>query len=97
MMEEDENLHYFLTYSGIGLPLKLVNPLDRDAILNRNTYFIARFDDHGRLAVCRKIVYGEVEFEHQYGYDEKGALRRAEITEEDETRAIEFDEQGDMV
>lgn len=85
-----ENEHYFLTYSGAGLPLKLVSELDADAIRNRNTYFSACYDESGRIAVCRKIVYGEVEFEHRYVYDETGALMRAEITEEEETRTIQF-------
>jgi hypothetical protein len=85
-----EKEHYFLTYSGAGLPLKLVSELDADAIRNRNTYFSAIYDESGRIAVCRKIVYGEVEFEHRYAYDEKGALTCAEITEEEETRTIQF-------
>ncbi len=81
---------YFLTYSGTGLPLKLVSKLDAEAIRNRNTYFSAIFDDSGRIFVCRKIVYGEVEFEHRYVYDERGSLTRAEITEDEETRTIIF-------
>lgn len=88
MAHEEE--HYFLTYSGTGLPLKLVSKLDAEAIRNRNTYFSAIFDEAGRIVVCRKIVYDEVEFEHRYVYDESGSLMCAEITEEEETRSIQF-------
>jgi len=90
---ESGEWRYFLSYTGIKLPLKLVTPLEEDQIRNRNTYFSARFDAEGRLAVCRKIVYGEQEFEHRYSYAENGTLRRAEITDDlDETQVLEFAE-----
>lgn len=90
---ESGEWRYFLSYTGIKLPLKLVTPLEEDQIRNRNTYFSARFDAEGRLTVCRKIVYGELEFEHRYSYAENGTLRRAEITDDlDETQVLEFAE-----
>lgn len=81
---------HFLTYSGVKLPLNLVEPLSMEAVQNRNTYFTATLDDNGRIASCRKIVYGEVEFEHRYSYHPDGSLARAEIEEEDETRTLDF-------
>lgn len=93
----DETTQYFLSYSGAKLPLNLVSPLDAASVENRNTYFSARYDERGRIVLCRKIVYGEVEFEHRYAYHGNGALRRAEIDGEDETRVVEFDEQGERV
>jgi len=39
---------------------------------------------------CQKIVYGEVESEHRYRYDDKGVLVWAEITEDDEVREIDY-------
>ena len=65
-MEEELELRYFLTYSGVNLPLKLIMPLSPESIENRNTYFAARIDDLGRLIACRKIVYGEVEFDQSF-------------------------------
>ena len=52
---------YFLSYSGVGLPLKLVSPLAASELQNRNTYFRAVYDEAGRLVSCEKLVYGEVE------------------------------------
>ncbi len=40
---------YFLSYTGIKLPLKLTSPLERSEIENRNTYFGANFDTEDRL------------------------------------------------
>lgn len=86
---------HFVTYSGVKLPLKLVNPLDTDAIQNRNTYFRAYFDTTDRLLAVQKLVYGEVELDHRYGYHPNGQLAVAQVTDEDgEVVALRFDESG---
>jgi len=41
------------------------------------------------------VVYGEVESEHQYQYDDSGVLAHAKITEDDEVREISFNELGE--
>lgn len=86
---------HYVTYSGVKLPLKLVNPLEDADIANRNTYFRAYFDEQERMVLCQKVVYGEVELEHRYAYHDNGSLKQAEITEAaDETRVMRFDVQG---
>ena len=87
---------YFVSYSGIKLPLKLVNEITKDSLTNRNTYFRASFDALDRMQLCQKIVYGEVESEHQYHYYDNGALKSAQITEDDEVREIHFNASGEM-
>ena len=94
----EENWHYFLSYTGVRLPLKLVTPLGEDEVRNRNTYFSALFDGDERLILCRKMVYGEIDMEHRYSYHANGTLQRAEIVnEDDETRVIEYDDQGGVI
>ncbi len=89
---------YYVSYSGVKLPLKLVNPLAEADIANRNTYFRAWFDQTGRMVRCEKIVYGEVELQHRYEYHGNGILKQAEITEADEDpRVMRFDEQGQLL
>jgi hypothetical protein len=89
---------HYVTYSGIKLPLKLVNPLEERDIANRNTYFRAYFDEQDRMVLCQKVVYGEVELEHRYEYHGNGSLKQAEITQaEDEPRLMCFDEQGTLL
>jgi hypothetical protein len=85
---------HYVTYSGIKLPLKLVNPLEPADIANRNTYFRAWYDARERMVLCQKVVYGEVELQHRYEYHDNGSLRQAEITEDDESRMMCFDEHG---
>lgn len=89
-----ETCKYFLSYSGIKLPLKLVSPLESGETGNRNTYFRGYFDEQERLVRCEKVVYGEVELEHRYQYDDDGMLVQAIISMDDETQVIDYDEQG---
>jgi hypothetical protein len=94
MSSDEGDYRYFLTYSGVSLPLNLVSPLSADDLSNRNTYFRARYDEEERLLLCEKIVYGEVELSHAYEYRAEGGLARALIAlGEDETEVL-FDENG---
>lgn len=93
-----ENCRYYLTYSGIQLPLNLVNELEPTAISNRNTYFLAHFDDEDRILLCQKVVYGEIELEHRYQYHDNGKLKRVEVINADnETHVLQYTEQGRML
>jgi Family of unknown function (DUF6156) len=90
-------LRYFLTYSGVKLPLRLVNPLGESELGHRNTYIRARYDDQDRLIECEKLVYGEVELTHRYRYHANGALRSAEIILDGDSSVMEFDAEGHVV
>ena len=92
-----ETSRYFVSYSGIKLPLKLVNEITEASLTNRNTYYRGYFDAQDRMLLCQKVVYGEVESEHQYHYYNNGILKWAHITEDDEVREIHFNELGEMV
>ncbi len=75
---------YFLSTSGIKLPLRMVNEIEPEALSNRNTYIRADYDGDGRLLRFEKLVYGDIELTHVYTYDAEGALSRAEIALPDE-------------
>jgi len=86
---------YFLTYTGVKLPFTLLNELEADQLKNRITFFHGYYDEQGRLVGLQKMVYGEIEMEHRYQYDDAGVLRRAAITDIDgETMELAFDEKG---
>ncbi|SEF84274.1 DUF6156 family protein [Marinobacterium lutimaris] len=98
MSSNEQYDKYFLTYTGITLPLQLVNPLDPSETQNRNTYFGANLDAEGRLERVHKVVYGEVELEHRYGYNANGALQWAEIRDDDdEVQRLEFNNAGQRI
>lgn len=86
---------YFLTYTGVKLPFKLVTPLSDSEVENRNTYFCGHFDAQGRLTGFDKMVYGEVELAHRYVYYPSGTLKQVEVTDIDgDTTRLAFDEAG---
>jgi hypothetical protein len=88
-------LRYFLTYSGVTLPLRLSEELTPDTLRNRNTYFQAAFDAAGRMLWLEKMVYGEVEMRHDYTWGSDGSLRKAVIsTEDEEPQVREFAPSG---
>lgn len=93
MVEElSEKCRYFVTYSGVKLPLRLLNELEAPQLNNRNTYFRGYFDDQDRLVKLQKIVYSEIELEHRYQYGTDGNLKLAEIIDaEGEVTAMIFD------
>ena len=82
--EIHDHCRYFISYSGVKLPLNFVNEVSEADTENRNTYFCAFYDDKGMMVGCEKRVYGEVEFEHRYSYHPNGTLQRARITLGDE-------------
>ncbi|QSA95876.1 DUF6156 family protein [Methylococcus sp. EFPC2] len=88
-------LRYFLSYTGIKLPLKLLNELEPAQIENRNTYFRGYFDEKSRLTGLQKMVYGEVEMQHRYKYRDDDTLLWAEIADaEGEVTQLDFGPDG---
>lgn len=86
---------YFVSYSGVKLPLKLVNELLDSDRENRNTFFAGYYDAQQRLIRCEKRVYGEVELLHVYTYHDNGALKQADITDADgELSVLRYDPRG---
>jgi hypothetical protein len=93
-MSGTEEYRYFLTYSGVRMPLNLVSPLESTELQNRNTYFRVTYDAAGRVATCEKVVYGEVELAHEYAYRDDGSLAHARIELGDEVTEVDCDETG---
>lgn len=97
-MKEHYQIRCYSSYSGVSLPLNLVSEIAEQDQRNRNTYFQGCYDKDDRLCICRKIVYGETEFEHRYSYHQNGRLKQAMISEEEnELTTLNFDEQGHAV
>jgi len=89
------NCRHYIAYTGIRLPYKFVNEISDEELNLRNTYFKAYYDKEGKMTRCEKIVYGEVEFTHNYDYYADGVIKRAEILEAGEgARYIHYHENG---
>jgi hypothetical protein len=97
-IDTGQECRFYASYSGVKLPLKLVNAIAAEALSNRNTFIRAWFDRSGALRRFDKIVYGEVELAHCYDYHDSGVLSRAEITMLDEEPVVlRFDRAGRQV
>lgn len=93
--ENRGKLRFFVTYTGVKLPFKLVNELQASEVENRNTYFQGYFEENDRLTGFDKLAYGEIELAHRYTYHGNGKLSAAEITDIDgETTMLIFDTEG---
>jgi hypothetical protein len=83
---------YYVSYTGISLPLKLITPIEGEDLGRRITYFRGYYNDQDQLIALEKVVYGEVEFEHRYQYYPDGRLKSTELLESDESpRIMQFE------
>ena len=97
-MESPLQCRCFTSYTGVKLPLKLVNELDDESLDKRISYFKGFFDEHGRLKILEKVVYGEIEFSHHYEYSDDNMLSKAILIEAEEVpRTLVFDNEGHAV
>lgn len=94
--QPEGKVRHFVSYSGIKLPLKLVNELTPENSSNRNTFYRGYFNEAELLTCCQKVVYGEIESEHYYEYHENGLIKQARIIEDDDEQLVEFDQEGEM-
>ena len=95
LVENRGTPRFFVTYTGVKLPFKLVNELQPSEVENRNTYFCGYFDERARLIGFDKLAYGEIELQHRYEYHDNGTLKQVEITDIDrEVTSLKYDAQG---
>lgn len=89
---------FFVTYTGVKLPFKLVNELQSGEVENRNTFFRGYFDAQDRLTGFDKLAYSEIELMHRYEYHDNGKLKQAEITDIDgEVTVLSYDTEGNQI
>jgi hypothetical protein len=77
----DSSVSVFLTIIEKSISYKFSS--NRVLICHGYTFFRGYFDADGVLLGFQKVVYGDVELEHQYSYDDESNLRQAEITDAD--------------
>jgi hypothetical protein len=93
--ENRGTVRFFVTYTGVKLPFKLVNELQPSEVENRNTFFRGYFDEQDRLSGFDKLAYGETELSHRYTYHASGKIEQAEITDIDgEVTVMNFVAEG---
>ena len=95
MTDTGQDCRFFVSYTGVKLPLRLVTAIAPEQLSNRNTFIRGYFDAAGALTGFEKVVYGEIELTHRYSYHANGMLSRAEIVVlEEDPVTLNFDEAG---
>lgn len=98
MSESELQCRCYTSYTGIKLPLKLVNELNDDDMDKRITYFKGYFDAQDQLKIIEKVVYDEIEFSHHYEYNDDGVISKVIMVEDDALpRTLVFDGDGHAV
>lgn len=93
--ESRRTSRFFVTYTGVRLPFRLVNELKAGEVENRNTFFRGYFDEQDRITGFDMLAYGDIELQHRYTYHDNGKLSSAEITDIDgEVTMLVFDTEG---
>lgn len=89
---------YFSSFSGYSIPLKLVDKITRDEAIARDSYYVAIYDDEGKLLSVEKYFQGKLFFKHEYSYRDNGVLQESRVVnaEGQETTNF-FDEKGKMI
>lgn len=93
MAQDEGNWQIFGGVSGVGLPLKLINPLEPGEDRFRNIVYRARSDGDGRVVEIEKRVQGAVHLIHRYDWS-GDRLARAEIEMDGDVSVIGFDAAG---
>ncbi len=76
-------------------PLKEISP--EEAKL-RESYYVAYFDDKGKIISFTKYLRNKKEFDNKYMYSSNGLLERREITKPTGEKIIQFfDERGNII
>ena len=84
MTDTGQDCRFFVSYTGVKLPLRLVTAIAPEQLSNRNTFIRGYFD-----------AAGEIELTHRYRYHANGLLSRAEIVMlEEDPVTLNFDEAG---
>ena len=79
---------YYAGFSGYDLPLKMTDPLPKAEAEKLKSYYVAAYDDAGRLVEVRKFVDGRPSFLHEYQYGTNGTLVEARVSTADGLTSI---------
>tara|TARA_R110001606_G_scaffold205532_1_gene353276 strand:- start:91 stop:456 length:366 start_codon:yes stop_codon:yes gene_type:complete len=95
LAEEPVRQIHYGSFAGYSIPLHLVEPIDRETALSRQTYYIGFYDKAGKLCRVEKYFDGALFFRHAYAYYENGVIRESRIRNADGVEAVNrFDDRG---
>jgi len=91
-------LRYFVTYTGVKPPVKLLDEMPATGLTNRNTYFRGWYNADEQLVKLEKAVYDGIELRHDYLYHPNGRIAQATIElPGEQTTVMTWDDEGKLL
>lgn len=89
---------YYLGWGGMSMPRTPTDPATEAEATSRTSYYIATYDDAGRLATFTKMLNGRRDWADEYAYHENGELLRRTMTRPDgSVRVEDYDDRGKLI
>ena len=81
MTSAGQECRFFVSYTGVKLPLRLVTAIAPEQLSNRNTFIRGYFDAAGALTGFEKLVYGEMTTGAENDIERATHIARKMVTE----------------
>ena len=73
-------LHYYGSFVNYRIPFQPKEPLTANQAKLRNAYYVAFFDENGKIVLFTKYLNGKVDFSDEYTYNTQGIPIKRKIT-----------------
>jgi hypothetical protein len=92
------SIAYFGTWAGYRVPFVPRDPITREQALQRQTYYVAHYNQAGQLVRFEKHLDGALEWVDEYEYWDDGTIQARLMTKADGTQtAQQFDRKGRII
>lgn len=90
--------YYYESFANYEIPFRPIGELTSEEAKVRDSYYIAYFDNDGKIVSFTKYLYGKFEFSDKYIYRSNGVLERREMTKSTGDIEIQyFDKKGKII
>jgi hypothetical protein len=72
--------YYYSTFADYHIPFKPIDELTENKAKNRKVYYMAYFDDKGKIVTFTKYFDGKIEFSSSFSYRPDESLEKQENT-----------------
>jgi hypothetical protein len=89
---------YYLGWASMAIPRVPTHPATEAEAKSNPSYYVATYDEAGRLATFTKIFNGQTEWADEYSYWDNGKLRRRIMVRGDGSERLEdYDSRGKLI
>ena len=90
--------YYFESFANYKIPFQPIKELSKDEAKTRDAYYIAYYNEDGKIVSFSKYLNGKMEFDDKYFYGADGRIEKRELLKSSGERAIHyFDKEGNII